>query len=140
MKGVKFGSYYSWDDWKLVLQAQDVSIPAPKTNTIDIPGANGSLDLTEALTGSVVYEDRELSFSFQTAEALTQKGWADMISEITTAIHGQRLGIVLDDDPEWTYNGRCTIDSFTNTSASQSITILCKCNPLKTDASGNTSL
>lgn len=140
MNGVKFGNYHSWDNWKLLLKSKSIGFPTPKTNVIDIPGANGSLDLTEALTGEVMYENRELSFTFLTTEKLSGQGWADMISTIATALHGKRLDIILDDDSDLTYNGRCTIDAFATSSIKQEITIVCDCDPFKTDADGNKSL
>ncbi len=140
MIGVKFDAYHSWDNWNLVLQSISIGMPEPKTNSVDIPGANGSLDLTETLTGEVVYENRELSFKFETAEQLTGKSWADLISEIATALHGKRMNIILDDDPDWIYNGRCIIDAFSTSVAKQEITIKCDCDPFKTDSDGNESI
>lgn len=136
MNGVTFGNYHSWNDWKLVRQSKEIGFPTPKTNVIDIPGTNGSLDLTEALTGTVVYKNRTLKFTFVTTEHLSGKGWADLISTIAAALHGLRLNIVLDDDPDWTYNGRCTIDEFSTSQALQTITITCDCDPYKTNSNG----
>ena len=42
----------SYDDFGLIQKsAPEVTPPAPKTNYVDVPGANGSIDLSEALTG-----------------------------------------------------------------------------------------
>ena len=38
--------------------------PEPKTYTIDIPGGDGVIDLTESLSGDVVYNNRHQEFTF----------------------------------------------------------------------------
>ena len=49
----------SWSDWYLVPSSRPViNPPEPKFNTVDIPGANGSIDLTEVVSGDVVYQNR----------------------------------------------------------------------------------
>lgn len=47
MKGITFGTYHSYDDFNLLLTSKEVAAPKVKTIEIDVPGANGALDLTE---------------------------------------------------------------------------------------------
>ena len=62
---VNFGDKNTWDDWKLVPSNRPViDPPTQKTNYIDIPGADGSLDISTALTGYPVYNDRVGSIEF----------------------------------------------------------------------------
>ena len=49
MKGVRFGDYHSYNDFSLILTSKTIGTPTPKTETIDIPGGDGVLDLTEFL-------------------------------------------------------------------------------------------
>ena len=40
----------TWDDWHILAESRPVfAPPEPKTNYIDVPGGNGSLDLSELL-------------------------------------------------------------------------------------------
>ena len=54
------------DGYGLGLYWTDFSATAPevKTFTVDIPGRNGLLDYSEALTGSPVYKNATLSATF----------------------------------------------------------------------------
>ena len=71
MKTVKFGDLDSYADLGLVRSNVEVGSPATKTDSVDIPGADGVLDLTEYF-GEVLYENRELSMDFQTMEGAAE--------------------------------------------------------------------
>ena len=49
----------------ILIDGYELDPPSPKTTTVDIPGANGSIDLTEALNGDVVYDNRTKKFVFK---------------------------------------------------------------------------
>ena len=55
----------TWTNWKLIpTQKPVVPMPEFDNNYVEIPGSNGSLDLSEYLTGGPVYRDRSGSFEF----------------------------------------------------------------------------
>jgi len=55
----------TWKDFHMAPKARPfVAEPPVKTNYIDVPGADGSLDYTEALTGSVLYGMRTGQWDF----------------------------------------------------------------------------
>lgn len=55
----------TWDDWHLVSTSRPVfNPPAQKVKTIDIPGGDGVIDLSQALTGYPVFQNRTGSFEF----------------------------------------------------------------------------
>ena len=60
------GNWYdTWEDFHMAPKTRPyVADPAVKTNYIDVPGANGSLDYTEALTSSVLYGNRTGQWDF----------------------------------------------------------------------------
>ena len=132
MIGIRFGSIHTYDDWKLLLAQKQIGLPKVKTTKVEVPGVDGILDLTEALTGSVCYGNRELSFTFIALDALSGMTWAELLTRISAAIHGKKMDIVLDDDPEWKYTGRVTIDSFETSRAKRTVVIKCDCDPYKT--------
>ena len=53
--GVSFNGTHSYDDWGLKLKNVEIDLPEAKTVYVDVPGMNGSLDLTEAQNGGIVY-------------------------------------------------------------------------------------
>ena len=67
-----------------------------KENYVDIPGANGSLNLSYAPQGYAVYEDREISFTLF-------KGVDDVMletirAELSNSFHGQEVNLILPND------------------------------------------
>ena len=55
----------TWDDWHLIPSTRPlVNLPSVRTKNVEIPGANGSVDLTEILSGEPLYGDRTGSFDF----------------------------------------------------------------------------
>lgn len=138
MKGVSFGSTHSYRDWGLILTDAEIGLPEVKTSTIDIPGADGVLDLTEALDGTVHYGNRELKLTFVTTEKLCRKDWAALLSDLSTAIHGQRKSIRFDDDTAWVYQGRCYVDAFETSRWTRTVVIRCDCDPYKVGVSDST--
>ena len=130
MKGVKFGGLRSDTDLGLVLYSKIISPPVVKKTTVEIPGRDGSLDITEALTGRVAYEDREISFVFRVPSP--KEAWADTYSNVLNKIHGKCMDIVLDDDPDYFYTGRVSIDEFATSRSLAEIAIKCTVAPKKT--------
>ncbi len=55
----------TWTDWQLIPKARLVANPPEmKTHYVDIPGRNGSIDLTTFLTGEPAYENRTGTWEF----------------------------------------------------------------------------
>lgn len=129
MKGVKFGDFHSWNDFSLILSEKKIGSPSPKTETIDVPGGDGVLDLTEFF-GEVRYNNRPLEFVFSTK--VPQSEFLALFSRVQNALHGQKMRIVLDDDPEWFYVGRITVSEWKANKAIGKLTIDCDCEPYKT--------
>ena len=62
---ITFGDKNTWDDWHLVPASRPLfNPPTVKTKIIDIPGANGNLDLSDSLTKYPVYNNREGQIEF----------------------------------------------------------------------------
>jgi phage-related protein len=129
MKGIKFGNYHSYDDFNLILSSKAIGSPSPKTETIDIPGGDGVLDLTDFF-GEVKYNNRELSFEFSTI--VPQSEFMALFSKVQNALHGQKMQIVLDEDSEWYYTGRISVSEWKAEKSVGKITIDCDCEPYKT--------
>lgn len=108
--GVQIGKMHTLKDWGLGWTAIDLGFPEAKTYEQDIPGADGVLDLTEALTaGDVKYKNRSLSLEFEAPDE-DFYSWSSLISEIANYLVGQRLKIILDNDPQFYYMGRLIMD------------------------------
>ena len=99
----------AYDDWNIVLTKAEIPLPTPKTSTVDIKGADGVLDLTEALTGDVQYNNRPIKLSF---EMLNDNDYYGLITEISNYLHGRMVTVTLTNDEDYYYIGRATINQW----------------------------
>lgn len=119
---ITFGEKNTWDDWHLIPKSRPVfNPPAVKTRFIEIPGGNGSLDLTSALLGRAVYKNRTGSFEFIVENGF--KEWSVLYSEITNYLSGKRLKAILEDDPNYYYEGRFAVNEWKSEANWSSIVI-----------------
>lgn len=108
---ITFGEKNTWEDWRLVPASRPVfNPPAQKTKLLEIPGGDGVIDLSQALTGYPVYQNRTGSVEFIVMNGF--KPWHMAYSDIMDYLHGQTLRAVLEDDPEYFYEGRFTVNAW----------------------------
>lgn len=130
-EGVRFDDFHSYTDFGLILNSVVISPPEPKTHYVNIAGADGSIDLTDALTEDVMYKDRTLSFQF------TYRGdHYEQISEYTKIgkhIHGRSMRIIIDSDEGYYYQGRVKISKCEHRPGICIFDITCYVGPYKYD-------
>ena len=115
-------------DWNIVLTKADIPLPTPKTSTVDIKGADGVLDLSEVLTGDILYNNRTIKLSF---EMMDDTDYYNLISEISNYLHGQRITFNLSNDEDYYYAGRATINQWECVKRKGKIVISVDCEPYK---------
>lgn len=108
-RNIEIGDKKTFDDWGLILTSQDIGMPAPKTNYVDIPHGDGAIDLTQALTGEIKYSNRNGSFTFDLLELPENR--QVLINEIINHIHGRVFDLILPDEPQYAYTSRLSINS-----------------------------
>ena len=113
---VNFGSKNSYDDWHLVPEGRPViAMPSVKTNYMEIPGTSGSIDLSELLTGYPLYSNRSGELTFHVLNDYSaNETWISRLSTIMNYIHGKKTRIILEDDPEYFYEGRVEVGNWTS--------------------------
>lgn len=74
-----------------------------KENYVDIPGANGSLNLSYAPQGYAVYEDREISFTL--FKGVDDVALETIRAELANSFHGQKVELMLPNDNEHFWEG-----------------------------------
>lgn len=108
---ITIGTKNTWNDWHLIPKSRPlVNPPSVKTNFVEIPGGDGALDLSTALSGRPTYKNRTGSWEFVAENGF--KDWAVLYSEIMTYLHGQKMKAVLEDDPEYYYEGRYQVNQW----------------------------
>ena len=128
MKGITFGELHSYRDLKLILVEKEIGEPHVKKKLIEIEGADGSIDLTDFF-GEPKYGDVTHKFTFNTI--VPRNDFLSQYSNVKNALHGKKMRIILDDDPNFFYAGRCYVSSFTNEKNIGTITVECECEPYK---------
>ncbi len=127
-RGTDFGGVHSFRDLHLVQAAVEVPPAKPKLNFIDVPGANGSKDFSESPAGRVVFNTREIKWTFKLYPG---DKWVDKYKQVSNAINGRQCKITLDDDPDYYYLGRVAVDEHTADSILHTITVTATCQPYK---------
>lgn len=127
MHGIKFGEIHSHDDLHLILSKVEIPPAGVKTTYVDIPGGDGSVDLTEGL-GRIRYKDRKCKFTFTVSPG---DDFEEKKKEVSNLLNGQRFEIVLDKDPGYKYTGRCTVNSYSTNKALHKIVVEANVGPYK---------
>lgn len=81
--------------------------PELQLSGIEVPGRNGRLDTTEALDGMQHYFNSEGVFEFT---AIGRENWSSAYFKLRNKLHGKKMPIVLDEEPDGYYVGRLTVD------------------------------
>lgn len=107
--GVLFGEKHTARDWELSWERFEITYPEAKTYTIDVPGSDGSLDLTGLLTPVTKYENRTVSFIFSFQG--DYEDWHGILNQVSNYLHGQKMKIIADSETDYYYVGRLRIDT-----------------------------
>lgn len=131
MLGVTFGNNHSLHDLGLwLMKYPDITPPVPKVKTVDVPGADGALDLSRVLTGSMTYNRRTITMEFAIIKPRWM--WPEIHSAIMDALHGMEMDIILDDDPEYCYTGTVSVSGYDPGKVTSDVTITADVEPYKT--------
>lgn len=128
-------SRHTWKDWRIVPTSRPLFLPpSVKTVTMDIPGADGILDMTQSLTGEVHYNNRNGSMEFQVEN---KSQWFDVYSDIMDYLHGQQMKVILDDEQVYYYAGRFSVNTWKSNQAKSTIVIDYNVEPYKLERFGS---
>lgn len=106
--GVTFNGKHSFNHYHLLPTAAPyIAPPAVKSFYVDIPGADGSLDLTEALTGFPTYGNRNGEFNFLIYA--NKDEWHTIYNKIVYDLNGKQVKVILDEESDFYYKGRLTV-------------------------------
>lgn len=126
----------TYSDWQVVPSSRPlVNPPEVRTEYVDIPGADGSLDYTEVLNG-IKYKNREGSWTFYVLNELFEqfrsyRPWSERYTQIMKDIHGRRKRLEMESDPGFYYTGRFFVDQWQSNKDYSQITIKYNIDPYK---------
>lgn len=120
----------TWDDWYLIpMSRPTMSIPGAQNKFVEIPGMDGSYDISDYLRDDTAFTDRSGSFEFVVDNE--HADWLTIYRDIITFLHGQRFRMILQDDPDWYYEGRFTMGEWKSEPARSQVTISYRVSPFK---------
>lgn len=125
---ILFGDYDT-AAWGLTLTGWELSAPQYKASFVSVPGRDGDLDLSTALTdGEPRYSNRDLTAAFECSNG-THATRAALFGQIVNAIDGRRMQIILPDDDAHAVDGRLQVAVEYNDLAHGALTITANCGP-----------
>ena len=127
---VQIGTYHTRTDFGLTLYDLELGMPEIKTSYKDLPLANGSIDLSEAVTGQPCYGTRTLRLYFA-QEDRSPETWLLLCTQLTSALHGRRMPITFGFDSDHYYMGRVACETDKKSFEVSLYTITATCNPFK---------
>lgn len=126
----RFGSKNTYDDWHLVpTKRPSFQPPEFKSNMIEIPGRDGLIDISTALTGYPSYGNRTGSLEFLIYNSPYK--WHETYSMVANYLHGQYRKVYMEEDPDFYYEGRFTLDEFNSGKNYSTISIDYELQPYK---------
>lgn len=103
--------FHTLNDWGLALGNNNyIGDPEMETTYISVPGRDGLIDVSTALSGRRVYKKRELAFELGGVHPHTN--WDAIISRMRNDIEGRVCRLTLDNDSEYFWRGRVYIQGF----------------------------
>ena len=131
--GITFDDkYHTYKDWGLKLLSFYMPLPAVKENCIDVPGMDGTLDLTDVF-GRPLYSDRDgIEIVFDLLDGSYSK-WFAVCEKISAVLHGRKAKMVIDDESGRFYNVRLSVDYQKSNPVMSQITLSGKAEPYKYD-------
>lgn len=97
----------TWDEWKLMpVKAGKIEFATAdlRYESAEVAGSDDVLDFTEALTGYPLYNQRRGSITFRFFDNGTPV--RNRFDQLKNAIHGRKARAIIEDQPEYFYEGR----------------------------------
>lgn len=114
-KSIAFNGINTWDTWRLIPSSRPViNPPGFKSNYIEIPGMDGSIDISTVLTGGYpTYSNRTGSIEYYVMREYDEYySWINVYHRIMSYMHGRRFKVILLEDPYYYYTGRMTVNQW----------------------------
>lgn len=120
----------TWDDWHLIpSERPSIASPGVSTNFVEIPGRDGAIDMSTFLMNRPVYGSRSGSWDFYVDN--DHEYWESIRMKMMAFLHGKRYRIVLEDDPNWYWEGRFAVDNWRSDPNNSRIQINYQIDPYK---------
>ena len=120
-------SYFlnTWTYYGLIPQSRPVIAPPDvQENTIEVPGSNGLVDLSDVLLGHPLYYNRSGSLDFYVDHTHSNyTTWENAYDKLLNDLHGMNKKVILTDGMGFYYEGRLKVNSWKSDKLASSITL-----------------
>lgn len=100
-------------DWYIVPIGRPViNPPTQKRQTIDIPGANGILDVSNSLTHYPVFNNRQGQLQFAKLNDVPGNDWQTVYTKMMKFLQGNEVKFLLEEDTKFYYEGQVWVDTW----------------------------
>ena len=125
MSDIRFGTKWVHSDYGLIVAPYAITMPEPQTNFVEIPGRDGTLDLSEAFS-TVRYTDRIIPLTLY-----ARAPFDTTVSALAADIHGRRMNVIFDRDPTFYYDARIMIEDVERHWGYCELSLECRTKPYK---------
>lgn len=119
------------NEYGLLLASKTISAPSVRTNMIVVPGRDGAIDATDALTGEPTYDTRIISISLFGIKSISGKEWPVAVSDFCNAFHGKKVKVFFPEDSAHYYSGRLSVGEIKLDGGRQLLPVEIICDPWK---------
>lgn len=119
------------NEYGLLLASKTISAPSVRTNMIVVPGRDGAIDATDALTGEPTYDTRIISISLFGIKSISGKEWPVAVSDFCNAFHGKKVKVYFPEDSAHYYSGRLSVGEIKLDCGRQLLPVEIICDPWK---------
>lgn len=116
-------------------ELHSVQPPALKSFFQDVPGGDGSIDLSTANSGRPTYERREITMNFKCEMPMNR--WTTTMSEVLRNFHGKEGKIIFEDEPDYYYIGRMAVSDYERVVQTGAFVITANAEPYKYELSSS---
>lgn len=118
-------------EYGLLLANKEISVPERQLLTLEIPGRDGLLDITDQLYSEPKYRNRTIEVQFMNLRNVgNSMTWPELLTAISTEYHGELVQIQFSSDMDYYYVGRCSIE-FEEHGGNRGIAMKFDCDPYK---------
>ena len=113
----------TWDYYHLIPQTSPlIDPPSVQENTVEVPGSNGVVDLSDVLLGHPLYYNRSGSLDFYVDHTFSWT-WDTAYDTLLNDLHGFKKKVILQDARGFYYDGRLSVNSWKSDKLCSSITL-----------------
>ena len=114
------------EDFGYYISSRQIGAALPKTNLVEVPGANGFTDLTDVL-GPVRYSSRQITLQLLDIA----DNYLEKYSALQRAYNGKLVQVSFADDTDFYYTGRATVDYLYRERKAARVDLVATCQPYK---------